>query len=106
MKTVIIVVAIVCCRSTAAHSEDLDGPDPEQEVLSSKAYEYNQEYFSIRFGGGLLFDYNGYQQDAESKQQVDLNNEIGIRDLRFLVGGRTPFTGLTYTLGYAYIASS
>lgn len=103
MKIAILTVAILCCSPRTVRSEDLDSPDPE-EVTPSKAYQYDHEYFSIRFGGGFLFDYNGYDQDADSKQQLDLNNEIGIRDLRMLVSGRTPFKGLVYTMGYAYIA--
>lgn len=105
MKTAVLTIAILCCRPTTARSEDLDSPDPE-EVGPSKAYEYDHEYFSLRFGGGLLSDYNGFEQDADSEQQLGLHNEIGIRDLRFLVSGRTPVKGLIYTWGYAYIAST
>lgn len=105
MKVAIIIIAILCACPSSARSEDLDSPDPE-EVTPSKAYQYDHEYFSIRFGGGLLFDYNGFVQDADSKQQLDVHNEIGIRDLRFLVSGRTPVKGLTYTTGIAYLADA
>lgn len=105
MKTAVVTIAILCGLPTPARSEDLDSPDPE-EVTASKAYQYDREYYSIRFGGGLLFDYNGFDQDADSKQQLDLHNEIGLRDLRFLVSGRTPVKGLTYTTGIAYLADA
>jgi len=107
MKTVIIIaIAILCACPSTARSEDLDSPDPE-EVTPSKAYQYDHEYFSIRFGGGFLFDYNGFDQNADSQAQLPkLHNEIGIRDLRGLVSGRTPFKPLTYTMGYAYIADN
>ena len=105
MKIAVIIIAILCACPSSVRSEDLDSPDPE-EVTPSKAYQYDHQYFSIRLGGGFLFDYNGFEQDNDSEQQVDLHNEIGIRDARFLVSGRTPFKGLTYTTGIAYLADA
>jgi phosphate-selective porin OprO and OprP len=101
----LVLVAIVASHPGPAMGEDLDAPDPEK-ISPSKAYQYDHEYFSIRFGGGLLIDYNRFDQDSESEDQLDWDPEIGIRDLRALASGRTPWPVLTYTVGYAYIAAT
>src|SRR3954469_20446209 len=95
--------AVLCSRPWPAHCEDLDTPDPE-ETTPLKAFQYDNEYFSMRFGGGLLIDYTRFEQDQDSQDQLDLHPEIGIRDLRGLVGGRTPWKPVIYTLGYMYDA--
>jgi phosphate-selective porin OprO/OprP len=111
MKTrtlaLIVTVAIIGSRPSPAVCEDLDAPDPEEELEApSKAFQYDHEYFSIRFGGGLLNDYTHVEQDDDSEQQLpNLHSEIGIRDMRVLVSGRTPFKQLTYTTGYMYDAN-
>ncbi len=99
--------AFACVAVTTQHAfgEDLDAPDPDKEGIS-KAYQYDNPYFSIRLGGGLLMDYTHFDQDADSKAQLDLHPEIGIRDLRGLASGRTPWSRLTYTVGYMYDAAN
>jgi phosphate-selective porin OprO/OprP len=99
-----LVAAIVGLRPAIAWCEDLDAPDPTEESELSKAYEYERGGFSLRFGGGLLFDYAHYWQDEDSEQQLELRPESGIRDLRVLVSGRLFWSRLTYTLGYMYDA--
>lgn len=99
------VFACVTLPTPRAMSEDLDAPDPDKEGIS-KAYQYDNEYFSIRLGGGLLLDYVHFVQDADSEAQLDLHPEIGIRDLRGLASGRTPWSRLTYTVGYMYDAGA
>jgi phosphate-selective porin OprO/OprP len=103
----VFTVAIIGSRPSPARSEDLDAPDPDEVTTGvSKAYQYDHEYFSIRFGGGLLNDYNHVEQDEDSEQQLPgLHSEIGIRDLRVLVSGRTPWKPVTYTTGYMYDAN-
>jgi phosphate-selective porin OprO/OprP len=100
---VVLALATVGLRTNAARAEDLDAPDPDKEGIS-KAYQYDNKYFSIRLGGGLLIDYVHFEQDADSEDQLDLHPEIGIRDLRGLASGRTPWSRLTYTVGYMYDA--
>ena len=103
---IILAVAILGSRSPPALGEDLDAADPaEVTEAPSKAYQYDHEYFSLRFGGGLLNDYTHVEQDEDSEQQLPaLHSEIGIRDLRVLVSGRTPWKPLVYTTGYMYDA--
>ena len=50
--------------------------------------EYDGRVFSIRLGGGVLFDYAGFSQDDASTQQFDLTPETKLRDARFLLKGR------------------
>jgi phosphate-selective porin OprO/OprP len=102
----LLTVAIIGSRPSPARSEDLDAPDPD-EVTSgtSNAFQYDNKYFSIRFGGGLLNDYTHVEQDDDSEMQLPgLHSEIGIRDLRGLMSGRTPWKPVTYTVGYMYDA--
>src|SRR3954471_11504148 len=101
----LVGLVVLCSRPWPGHCEDLDSADPE-ETTPSKAFQYDNKYFSMRFGGGLLIDYTRFHQDADSQDQLDLHPEIGIRDLRGLVGGRTPWKPVTYTLGYAYVANA
>jgi len=103
----ILAIGLVGSRSPPALGEDLDAPDPDESLEGpSKAFQYDHEYFSIRFGGGFLSDYMHLEQDADSGQQLPgLHSEIGIRDLRLLASGRTPWKPLTYTAGYMYDVS-
>jgi phosphate-selective porin OprO/OprP len=65
--------------------------------------EYDGPHFSIRVGGGVLFDLAGYDQDAESQQQFSLNPEGKMRDARVLLKGRLKFLGeTTYSVGIMY----
>jgi phosphate-selective porin OprO and OprP len=98
-------IAIIGAQPSSAHGEDLDAADPSED-LAPEGYQYDHELFSMRFGGGFLFDYNGYDQDGDNKTQMNLEPEIGIRDLRALVSGRLPGDRLTYTLGYMYDAAN
>ncbi len=96
-----IVFAAVGSWPSTGVCEDLDAPEPK-DVTASKAYDYEHEYFSIRLGGGLLLDYVHYWQDATSEQQMMLQPESGVRDLRGLVSGRIIWAPLRYTVGLLY----
>jgi phosphate-selective porin OprO and OprP len=103
----VVALAVVGSPTSPALGEDLDAPDPaEVSEAPSKAYQYDHEYFSLRFGGGLLNDYTHVEQNEDNEQQLPaLHSEIGIRDLRVLVSGRTPWKPITYTSGYMYDAA-
>jgi len=68
--------------------------------------EYDGPISSLRFGYGFLVDFAAYSQDDDSKQQMDIRDDIGLRDFRLLFKGRfkteRPFT---WTLGYMYDGS-
>ena len=77
-----------------------DGDAPRRELVSFNHYE--SPYFSIRVGGGFLYDVVGYSQDGDSKDQMVLRPENTLRDLRFLAKGHLLSERLTYTVGYMY----
>jgi phosphate-selective porin OprO and OprP len=65
--------------------------------------EYEGKYFTIRLGGGLLYDFAGYAQDDANKEQIELHPDWKLRDARFLLKGRFKFkrpvswsTGIMY----------
>lgn len=92
-------------HATAAHAEDLDPPDPDDVRTQSKTYQYDGKYFSLRIGGGFLYDFANYAQDDDSAQLMDLQKAGGIRDLRGLFSGRLYWSWLTWTVGYMYDAN-
>jgi hypothetical protein len=50
--------------------------------------EYHSPYFTIRFGAGLLCEFDAYSQDEQSKEQFSLSPTEKILDFRFLLNGR------------------
>src|SRR5947209_7256735 len=98
-----VLVAILVSAPSLGICDDLDSPDPT-DVTRSKTYEYENPLFTIRLGGGLLMDYAGYVQNAASAEQMSLQNDSGIRDLRGLVSGRVYWPWLTYTTGIVFDA--
>jgi phosphate-selective porin OprO and OprP len=80
---------------------EADGPDPERKLVSWN--EYEGKYATARLGGGFLYDYMGYSQDDESKEQMTLRPSGLVRDFRLLLKGKFPtLPRLTYTIGYMY----
>jgi phosphate-selective porin OprO/OprP len=68
--------------------------------------EYDGKYFSVRAGIGFLIDYAGYEQDADSTMQMDLESTGKLRDFRFLLKGKLKFLGprVSYSVGYMFDA--
>ena len=64
--------------------------------------EYNWKHFSLRWGGGFLYDYSTYAQDDASEEQMDISPLDDLRDFRVLLKGKLPIPRVTYTLGYMY----
>lgn len=61
-----------------------------------KRLEFNAGFTTVHIGGGVLFDYIGYDQDSTSREQFDLASTGKLRDARVLFGGKfktkRPFT--------------
>jgi phosphate-selective porin OprO/OprP len=79
-----------------------DDPEPRRKLV--KWNEYEGPIATFRFGFGLLVDAAAYDQDAESRQQVTIEDpDGGVRDSRLLFRGRfqteRPFS---WTFGYMY----
>ena len=65
--------------------------------------EYEGPNFTIRVGGGLLFDYGAFSQDTQSKEQVTLSPDIKLRDARFILRGAFPrWKRLSWSSGIMY----
>ncbi len=53
--------------------------------------EYEGRFFTIRLGGGLLYEYASYSQDENSERQFELTPATKVRDARVLLKGRLKF---------------
>ena len=77
--------------------------DPRRRLV--KWNQYEGPYFTLRVGGGLLYEGAWYSQDEESQEQFDLVPEGKVRDARFVFKGRL-FPKwkreVTYSLGLMY----
>ena len=80
---------------------EADTVEPVRKLVSWN--EYEGRFFTIRVGGGLLYEYAGYSQDENSKAQIDLAREAKVRDTRVLLKGRLKFTrAVTWSAGLMY----
>lgn len=66
--------------------------------------EYEGPFFTIRVGGGVLFDYGAFAQDESSAEQFpDLSSDVKLRDGRVLLKGRLKFKRpVTWSSGLMY----
>jgi len=84
--------------------DDASGPEgeaPRRRLVSWN--EYEGPFMTLRLGAGFLYDYSAFEQDADSKEQMSLQDKAAVRDSRLLFSGRFPkIPGLTYTFGYMY----
>jgi phosphate-selective porin OprO/OprP len=79
--------------------------EPARQLVEWNHYE--GPHFSIRLGGGVLFDYAAYKQDAGSREQFDLSPEGKVRDARVLLKGRLKFKRqVTWSTGLMYDGAS
>jgi phosphate-selective porin OprO and OprP len=77
--------------------------DPRRRLV--KWNEYEGPYFTIRVGGGLLYEGAAYAQDADSREQFDLEPEDKVRDARLVLKGRffpRWKRAITYSAGFMY----
>ena len=59
---------------------------PERKLVRWNHYE--GPYFTMRWGAGLLYEVAGFQQDDNSKQQIEMHPDQRLRDFRFILAGR------------------
>ena len=80
---------------------EADAVEPARRLV--RWNEYEGPFFTIRFGGGLLYEYARYSQDKNSKAQIDLTPEAKLRDTRLLFKGRLKFKrSVTWSAGLMY----
>ncbi len=74
--------------------DTLEAGDDEVAVPVRKLIDFNEydgDLFSLRIGGGFLYEYAGFAQDDDSKEQIALTPQPKTRDLRILLRGRLKF---------------
>ena len=80
---------------------EADSETPRRQLI--RWNEYEGPFFTIRMGGGLLYDYAAFSQDEESTQQFQLTSEAKLRDARILFKGRLKFKRpVTWSSGLMY----
>ena len=80
---------------------EADGDGPRRQLI--RWNEYDGPYITARLGAGLLYDAVAYSQDGDSKDQMELDPDIKLRDFRLLLKGKIkPFPRLSYTIGYMW----
>src|SRR4249920_1637934 len=65
---------------------EAENPTPVRRLISWN--EYDGKLFSIRVGGGILYEYASYAQDDNSRSQFDLESQTKLRDARVLFKGK------------------
>ena len=71
--------------------------------------EYDGKFFTLRVGGGFLYEYDAFAQDDESKKQLTMHPDDKVRDMRILLKGRLKFFKkrvVTYSIGVMYDAQN
>ena len=113
VRGAILAVAMVCAPVAYAQipggapqnptiQTNLDAAEAETNLPRATFNEYEFRRFSLRWGGGFLYDYSTYSQDEDSKSQMNIRPLGDLRDFRFLLKGKLPIPRVTYTLGYMY----
>src|SRR5688572_24209711 len=68
-----------------------------------KLNEFDGPLASLKFGGGIMYEYAGYDQDEESKSQVSPEAGHKLRDARFTMSGKFKTKReITYKVGIMY----
>ena len=81
---------------------EAEEPMPRRDLVHWN--EYEGPHFTIRVGGGFLYDFSAFAQDKESKEQIAVLPAFQVRDARLIMGGRFPSLKLptTWCLGLMY----
>ena len=75
--------------------------EPKRKLI--RWNEYDGPISTVRFGYGFLVDLSNYAQNDASKQQFELEPDVGVRDFRFLLRGRFKTERpLSWSIGYMY----
>ncbi|HKQ97876.1 MAG TPA: porin [Candidatus Polarisedimenticolia bacterium] len=86
---------------TVTDAAEADGDLPKSAFVKFNHYDWKR--FSLRWGGGFLWDYSAYSQDEDSQEQLTLRPNDDLRDFRVIVKGKLFWPDrLSYTLGYMY----
>jgi len=90
----------------ATVDDTLEAGDDELAEPARKLVKFNElerDFFSLRVGGGFLYEYAGYEQDEASKQQFAFSPTPKTRDARILFkGGLGASRRVTWSMGLMY----
>ena len=89
---------------TTVEAGESDAVEPKRKFV--KWNEFDGPVSTLRFGYGFLIDFSSYIQDDNSKKQVSMEPDVGMRDFRFLLKGRFKTERpLSWMIGYMYDGS-
>jgi phosphate-selective porin OprO/OprP len=93
--------------SSPSIDDTIDAGEDEAEPPARPLVTWNEfegRLFTITIGGGFLYDYAAYAQDADSQAQFELSPDTKIRDTRVLLKGRVKFLKrrTTWSAGIMY----
>jgi phosphate-selective porin OprO/OprP len=108
-----LLVAVASCWSAAGAGEkapnvddSLDAEEADDAVVAEKRSRWNEwdnRFFTLRVGGGFLYDFANFNQDANSAMQVMWTQTEALRDLRLTAGGKLKFfPRVSYSIGYMW----
>src|SRR5262245_66080953 len=91
--------SVAATIDTTADAGEADAIPPKRRMV--KWNQFDGPVSTLSYGYGFLVDFATYSQDDDSKQQVSMEPDVGLRDFRLLARGKfkteRPFT---WTLGY------
>ena len=80
---------------------EVDSLNPKD--LGMKLNEFDGPLSSLKFGGGIMYEFAGYSQDDESKTQVSPEAGFKVRDARFTMSGKLKTKReITWKAGFMY----
>ena len=86
---------------TTLDAGEEDAVKPKRKMV--KWNEYDGPVSTLRFGYHFMYDFASYKQDDQSKQQVVMETDNGVRDFRLLAKGKFKTDrAFTWTFGYMY----
>jgi len=86
---------------TGVSAVEPEAEPPRRSLV--KWNEYEGPLFTLRVGAGFLLDYASYAQDDASREQMDLESRLKIRDSRLVISGRIKTKRrITYQAGIMY----
>src|SRR5262245_36532337 len=86
---------------TTADAGEADAIPPKRRMV--KWNQFDGPISTLSYGYGFLVDFATYSQDDDSKQQVSMSPDVGLRDFRLLARGKFKTTRpFSWTLGYMY----
>lgn len=78
---------------------EADGDEPKRQLVSWN--QLDGRFLTLRVGGGFLYDFAAYDQNAAGQAQAPLSAASAIRDFRLLAKGKFKFAPrFSYTIGY------